>query len=223
MPVEFSCSGCGKLLRVPDEFAGKQARCPQCGAITQAPAHAAAPERDEHSTWAPPSVQPGGESGGTSEESSPYQSPLAEGSAAPVVIGEAASKVAAPAIAMIVAGGLDIAFCIFSLVINALQIAVINNGFPEGPQNLPFVPQLSVGMSIISVFASLGVSVLMVYGGLQMRQIRNYGVSIAAAIAAIVPCFGGCCFWDMPIGIWAVVVLAQGDVATAFRQNAAKV
>ena len=35
MPIEFRCSGCDKLLRVPDANAGKQARCPECGRISQ--------------------------------------------------------------------------------------------------------------------------------------------------------------------------------------------
>ena len=30
MAIEFTCSGCSKTLRVPDEHLGKQARCPQC-------------------------------------------------------------------------------------------------------------------------------------------------------------------------------------------------
>lgn len=30
MPIEFSCKGCVSVLKVPDEYAGKQARCPKC-------------------------------------------------------------------------------------------------------------------------------------------------------------------------------------------------
>ena len=30
MSIDFTCSGCFKVLRVPDEHLGKQARCPQC-------------------------------------------------------------------------------------------------------------------------------------------------------------------------------------------------
>lgn len=38
MPIEFRCSGCQKLLRTPDESAGKKARCPDCGSIVDVPA-----------------------------------------------------------------------------------------------------------------------------------------------------------------------------------------
>lgn len=37
MPIETICQGCAKKLRVGDEHAGKQARCPSCGAIYKVP------------------------------------------------------------------------------------------------------------------------------------------------------------------------------------------
>jgi uncharacterized RDD family membrane protein YckC len=37
MSIEFRCGGCSNLLRVADEFVGKQARCPQCGQISLVP------------------------------------------------------------------------------------------------------------------------------------------------------------------------------------------
>lgn len=38
MAIETICSGCAKKLRVGDEHAGKQARCPECGVIYTVPA-----------------------------------------------------------------------------------------------------------------------------------------------------------------------------------------
>jgi uncharacterized RDD family membrane protein YckC len=35
--IEFRCSQCGKLLRTGDDTAGKQAKCPSCGAILPVP------------------------------------------------------------------------------------------------------------------------------------------------------------------------------------------
>jgi DNA-directed RNA polymerase subunit RPC12/RpoP len=37
MSIEFLCSGCRRRLRTGDETAGKQARCPECGAIMFVP------------------------------------------------------------------------------------------------------------------------------------------------------------------------------------------
>ena len=33
MPIDSLCSGCGKTLRVNDEFVGRKARCPMCGLV----------------------------------------------------------------------------------------------------------------------------------------------------------------------------------------------
>jgi phage FluMu protein Com len=37
MPIEFRCSQCGQLLRVPETAAGKQARCPKCRMLMPVP------------------------------------------------------------------------------------------------------------------------------------------------------------------------------------------
>ena len=38
MPIEFTCSECGKTLRTPDDSGGKNGRCPDCGSIMVIPA-----------------------------------------------------------------------------------------------------------------------------------------------------------------------------------------
>jgi hypothetical protein len=37
MPIEFFCTQCGRLLRTGDDTAGRQAKCPDCGAIVPIP------------------------------------------------------------------------------------------------------------------------------------------------------------------------------------------
>lgn len=37
MPIEFRCTQCGRLLRTADDAAGKEARCPECGAVVPVP------------------------------------------------------------------------------------------------------------------------------------------------------------------------------------------
>lgn len=34
MPIEYRCNGCDERLRVPDEAAGQQSRCPKCGEVS---------------------------------------------------------------------------------------------------------------------------------------------------------------------------------------------
>ena len=40
MAIEYRCPSCGKLLRVDDTAAGRQAQCPQCGKQSTVPAAA---------------------------------------------------------------------------------------------------------------------------------------------------------------------------------------
>jgi len=42
MPISVRCDGCGKSLKVKDEWAGKKGKCPQCGATFLIPAAGAA-------------------------------------------------------------------------------------------------------------------------------------------------------------------------------------
>ena len=50
MALEFRCPGCQKLLRTPDESAGKKARCPDCGTVTDVPMGAPGPASDASGT-----------------------------------------------------------------------------------------------------------------------------------------------------------------------------
>ncbi|MFM8253534.1 MAG: GYF domain-containing protein [Planctomycetota bacterium] len=43
MAIELSCAACGSRLRVEDQFAGKQARCPSCNAVMPIPDAAGSP------------------------------------------------------------------------------------------------------------------------------------------------------------------------------------
>jgi hypothetical protein len=43
MPITFNCT-CGKTLRVPDETAGRRAKCPACNAVVNVPKPEPEPE-----------------------------------------------------------------------------------------------------------------------------------------------------------------------------------
>jgi phage FluMu protein Com len=54
--IEFSCSGCGTTLRVPDEHAGKQAKCPKCQALNLIQAGIKQPDPLAFEPVAPPNA-----------------------------------------------------------------------------------------------------------------------------------------------------------------------
>ena len=37
MPIDLVCNSCSRVIRAPDDAAGKQVRCPHCQAINEAP------------------------------------------------------------------------------------------------------------------------------------------------------------------------------------------
>lgn len=82
MPIEFRCTQCDKLLRTGDDTAGKQAKCPECGAVMPVPV----PSQGSVSPG-PPMASP--EAGGSPfgaapvsappDSTNPYQSPTGSG------------------------------------------------------------------------------------------------------------------------------------------------
>ncbi len=58
MPIDTNCPSCGRLLRVGDEHAGRQARCPMCNTIYVIPEHAAATVESSAAAQPPPKRNP---------------------------------------------------------------------------------------------------------------------------------------------------------------------
>lgn len=64
MPIEISCTGCNRKLRVADKAAGRKVRCPQCETVLAVPgaktppASGDAPTRSPQSTTSRPSAAP---------------------------------------------------------------------------------------------------------------------------------------------------------------------
>jgi len=79
MAIELICQKCSAKLRVPDEHAGKKARCPECGHVTQVPAGAA----PRGSARAAPEATAGvGDSGAAASSPSPASADAATAEAA---------------------------------------------------------------------------------------------------------------------------------------------
>lgn len=90
MPIELICQGCASKLRVPEEHAGKQARCPSCGAVTPVPAAAALYSRPDagptqHSIGQPQDRAAAPQSDFSSAPTAPYPQPAPSASAGAAV------------------------------------------------------------------------------------------------------------------------------------------
>jgi hypothetical protein len=129
-------------------------------------------------------------------------------------------------IVLMVIGSLTVLSAVASILLSVFTNTGANDAFkpmaddPSIPPTLrPFVGMLAGrGAIIISMITNLihmALAGVMVLGGFQMRLLKNYGLSMAACICALVPC-SCCCIITMPIGIWGLTVLTDRDVKAAF-------
>ncbi len=63
----------------------------------------------------------------------------------------------------------------------------------------------------------IAVSIFLLIGAAKMRRLESYSLSMATAIVALIPCTAPCCVVGMGFGIWALVVLCDANVKSAFR------
>ena len=228
MPIEFRCSQCGKLLRTGDGTTGQQAQCPECGALSQVPAPG------EPSSATPPlePLRAGGvgapdtSSGNpfaaellnaATASDNPYQSP--QESAYQLLPGQpdpfAAQRVSGPATALTVTAILGMVVQVLGVISNVLQITMGAGGPPRGHDGLPIM--LMGGVYLALGLFGLAMGVLVLIGARRMRNLESYSLAMTAAIVAMVPCVSPCCLLGLPFGIWALLVLGDSSVKSAFR------
>ncbi len=224
--IEFRCTGCNKLLRTAADTAGKQAKCPECGRILSVPAPGAGVP-DETLPYPPPPPPPseetaspfapgGPEPAAPGDPENPYLAPTQYGQPPqqpfPGSAAMAASRVAGPAIALIVIGGLGVAAQLVGLIGNLVQVGGVMPG--GGPNQMPVF--FSGGVAVASAIISVVLYIVVIVGAVKMKNLESYGFAMAASIIAMLPC-SCCCLLGLPFGIWSLVVLSDAGVKAAFR------
>lgn len=152
-------------------------------------------------------------------------------------------RVQAPAIALIVVGILNLLLTLVQIgksTLDALKtpeqlakereelidkVESVVPGFrkayeqSEGGASAEGLKTQAVITGAIASALALLTALLSLIGGVRMRQLRSYGLSVAGAISAAIPCItcsGTCCFGEI-IGIWALVVLLSTEVRSTFQ------
>ncbi len=112
-------------------------------------------------------------------------------------------------------------FAAIGILVQLSQLAGlggVNNLPPElmnNPQLAKFMAQAQSGGKLGNVVGLL-LSGLTVFGALQMRQVKNFPLSMAAAILSMLPCGSCCCCITLPIGIWALVTMNKPEIKSQF-------
>jgi hypothetical protein len=152
----------------------------------------------------------------------------------------ARSKVSTPGILLIIVGVLNILFGLMWVVqgikgtLNPQTPEQINAQMtPEQRKQIEEAKEKGMDVEEIQKYAAAGggpgtlalgviaiiAAVITLLGGLKMRNLQSYGLGVFGSILAIIPCISpmGCCLLGQVAGIWALVVLMNQDVKSAFR------
>src|SRR5256885_11812241 len=104
-----------------------------------------------------------------------------------------------PGIGLMVVGGLAILYALASIPINMMQFA----SNPQLQESLPRAAQFGIAAVVAVIYIVVGVVILL--GGMKMRGLQGYGLAMAGAILAMIPCCDGpCCLLGLPLGILAL-------------------
>lgn len=126
----------------------------------------------------------------------------------------AAQQVNGPAIGLMITAGLGFLVQLAALLLNifGVSLGAMQQGRQEAWMNM-----FSGTMGIASRLITMVIAGLIFYGALKMQKLEQYGWAITASILALVPCLSPCCLVGLPVGIWALVVLARPEVKAAFH------
>ncbi len=122
-----------------------------------------------------------------------------------------------PAIALIIVSVIAIVLGSLALI---LDIVLIVTGIVERMEEVndgPISEYTQITIRSIWGLVLLVTSSFVLYGAIQMYALKKYGTARAAAIVAMIPLLGPCCFLGIPFGIWALVVLGKPGVRQVFR------
>lgn len=131
----------------------------------------------------------------------------------------AEQAVQAPGIALMIFGGVNALQALLFVVVGivgSFDPSIFENSSYGGGADVD--PMMNVVIAIIMGIIMLGASGLIFFGGMKMRQLESFGIAMAAAIAAVIPCTTiYCCIPGIALGIWALVVLNKPEVKSSFR------
>lgn len=138
------------------------------------------------------------------------------------LISKAPGKVTAPAIALLVVGGLNILRALYLFVQNLRREpgAVRPPGLnPDSERVIKFVETIAGPGGIFIVLFVVGCSALILFGAWKLLQLEGYGLAIASSFLVMVPCISPfpICLIGIGVGIWSLVILSLPDVRRRFR------
>ena len=136
---------------------------------------------------------------------------------APMGSAGAAQQVQGPALGLMITAGIGLLFGLIGLAANALGLGAgaLSSLGSSGPGGR-YMHYMSGGIGIVSAIVGLAAMGFVMWGAMQMKQLRKWGIAVGASIVAMIPCFCPSCFVGIPVGIWALIVLMKPEVKNSF-------
>lgn len=128
----------------------------------------------------------------------------------------ASQQVQGPAVGLMITAIIGLVGAVGMLFSHVFNLGVTHF---ESLQNPELEKVLAATSGVAGVFSNLiGITagVIVLIGAIKMKGLTNYGLSMAAAILAMLPCVSPCCCLGIPIGIWALIVLMKPEIKNAF-------
>ena len=127
-------------------------------------------------------------------------------------------RVEGPAIALMVLGAINL---LSSLGVAAYVLVIGLTSIDKVQMGAITVGELAgqlTGMACSGVM-SFAFAILLIVGGMKMKNLQSWGLAMAAAVVGMLPCTS-CCVIGLPIGIWCIITLNDDEIKEAFGQAA---
>ena len=140
---------------------------------------------------------------------------MSEAKTPQIVADDASRQVSGPAIGLLITGILGIFFAALGLIASIVGMGIAPFIRDEIPERYAEFWEGSMGAA--SSVVEIAVAAFIIFAALKMRELKQWELSLAASIVAMIPCISPCCILGLPIGIWALVVLLRPEVKQAFQ------
>lgn len=132
-----------------------------------------------------------------------------------IVASDASRQVSGPATGLLVTGIIGAFFAGLGLIASIVGMGIAPFIREEIPERYAEFWEGSMGAA--GSIVGIAVAVFIIFAALKMKELRQWELSLAASIVAMIPCISPCCILGLPIGIWALVVLLRPEVKEAFH------
>ena len=127
----------------------------------------------------------------------------------------AMEKVKVPAIIMMICTIIGMVFMVVGFLLNVLDTGIgVTKGGAGGHDALLQLTEGAIGI----VWNCIGLLAggFCVFAFTKMMKLQSRSLAYTAVILSMIPCTGSCCYLNIGVGIWALVVLADDNVRASF-------